>query len=56
MDYLDAAQIARLECLKLVAAQRLPADQLLATVNRLARFVLDGTVHDPAPSSDGDAA
>lgn len=48
MDHLDAAQVARLECLKLVvkAARSASMAETLEAANKLARFVLDGSVPD----------
>ena len=53
MDYLDAHQQARLECLKLLAPvmRNATGGELLVAANVLAKFIIDGTV----PAS-GDAA
>lgn len=50
MDHLDAEQVARLECLKLVAAHTrgLTPAQYLDAASKLARFVLDGSIPDEA--------
>ena len=55
MDHLDAAQIARLECLKLAIRMHMPTGDVLAEANRLARFVLNGELHD-ASDQRGQAA
>jgi hypothetical protein len=47
MEHLDAHQIARLECLKLVASRlgrRASVEETARAADQLARFVMDGAV------------
>jgi hypothetical protein len=52
MDHLDAHQIARLECLKLVAnrlGRRASVEETARAAEQLARFVMDGAVSEFRP-------